>query len=79
MSTHRTGMSAARVPRRRRASSKDWSFFEFVAVLFIIGIVLELLFVSLSNAGGLGWLWVLPGMAALIGIVWLVAREPANL
>ncbi|HYT01113.1 MAG TPA: hypothetical protein VEO20_10685 [Thermoplasmata archaeon] len=71
-------MSAARV-LRRRTSSKDWSFLEFVAVLFVIGIVLELLFVSLSNAGGLGWLWVLPGLTALIGIVWLVAREPANL
>ncbi len=70
---------ANRTPRRRRTYRRDWSFFGFVALLFAIGILVEMLEVTASRSGGIGWLWILPGVTMLIGLMWLVAREPANL
>lgn len=65
--------------RRRRWTRRDWAFVECVAVLFGLGLVLELLDLSAAKSGGIGWLWILPAIASLVGIMWLVAREPANL
>jgi len=62
-----------RVPRRRRF---DRSFLELVGVLFILGIVFELLYLSVPKAGGTWWLWFVPGMIALLGLLWLVSRAP---
>jgi FtsH-binding integral membrane protein len=62
-----------------RQTMRNRSFLEVVAVLFGIGLILELLTVALSISGSPEWLWFVPGIAALIGVMWLVSREPANL
>ncbi len=71
--------AAMRAQRRRRTTRRDWSFVEFAAIMFVLGLALELLYVSNAPSGGVGWLWLLPGIAALIGFVLLAAREPTNL
>jgi uncharacterized membrane protein len=63
---------------RRLRRRRDLSFFEFVAVLFVLGMLLEMLFVSAPLTGA-GWLWMLPTILGLVGILWFVAREPTNL
>jgi len=63
---------------RRLRRRRDLAFFEFVAVLFVLGVLLEMLFVSAPLTGA-GWLWMLPTILGLVGILWFVAREPTNL
>lgn len=65
-------------PTPRRAM-RNRSFLEVIAVLFGLGVILELLAVALWKTGEPGWLWILPGIAMLLGMMWLVSREPANL
>lgn len=62
-----------------RQAMRNRSFVEVIAVLFGLGVILELLAVAFSKTGEPGWIWFLPGIAMLLGIVWLVSREPANL
>ena len=64
---------------RVRQTLRNRSFLEAIAVLFGLGLVLEFLLVALSKTGEPGWLWFLTGIAALLGVMWLVTREPANL
>ncbi len=47
--------------------------------LFLLGLMLEMLYVFRGASGGFEWLLVLPGIAALVGLIWLVSREPVNL
>ncbi len=54
------------------------SFLEVVAILFVLGLILESV-VLLSGSGVSPWTWALVDVAALIGLVGLMSREPANL
>jgi hypothetical protein len=68
----------ARELRRRKRARRNYAFFEFVIVLFGLGILLEMLVVSAPSLNT-GWLWMLPSILGLVGILWFVAREPTNL
>ncbi|HYY47438.1 MAG TPA: hypothetical protein VFA17_01985 [Thermoplasmata archaeon] len=68
----------ARELRRRKRARRNLAFFEFVIVLFGLGILLEMLVVS-APSWDTGWLWMLPSILGLVGILWFVAREPTNL
>jgi len=65
--------------RRKARRRRDWSFIEFTVTLFLLGLMLELLYVFRGTSGGFEWLLILPGVAALVGLIWLVSREPVNL
>jgi len=62
-----------------RQTMRNRSFLEVVAILFGLGLTLEFLAIPLLKNGAPGWLWILPGIATLLGVMWLVSREPANL
>jgi hypothetical protein len=68
----------ARELRRRKRARRDLGFFKFVIVLFVLGVLLEMLVVS-GGALGMGWLLMLPTILGLVGILWFVARQPTNL
>ncbi|HEX9339595.1 MAG TPA: hypothetical protein VF992_00245 [Thermoplasmata archaeon] len=72
---------AAWMPQRRRKSrkSQDRAFIEFAVTLFLLGLMLELLYVFRGRSGGFEWMLALPGVAALVGLIWLVSREPVRL
>ncbi len=72
---------AAWISRRARTSrrNRDWAFIEFAVTLFLLGLMAELLYVFRGRSGGFEWLLVLPGVAALVGLIWLVSREPVRL
>lgn len=72
-------VATTRSPLGRRRSRIDRSFVEVVGVLFLLGLGLEVAYLSVPRSGGISWLWFVPGLLALFGILWLVAREPANL
>lgn len=65
--------------RRSRRTPRNWSFIEMIVFLFFLGLILEILVLFVLKSAGFGWLWILPGIATLVGLMWLVAREPANL
>ena len=62
-----------------RQTLRNRSFLEAIAVLFGLGVILEVVLVALSKTGEPEWLWFLAGIAALLGVMWLVTREPTNL
>jgi hypothetical protein len=68
----------ARELRRRKRARRNFAFFEFVIVLFVMGVLLEMLIVT-GGGSGAGWLWMLPTILGLVGILWFVARQPTNL
>jgi len=47
--------------------------------LILLGLFLEVLFLFVLNSAAAEWLLVLPAVGTLLGLMWLVSREPANL
>jgi hypothetical protein len=70
---------AGRVWRRKWSTRRKWSFVEVVVPLILLGLFLEFLFLFVLNSAAVEWLLVLPAVATLLGLTWLVSREPANL
>ena len=70
---------ARRVWHRKWSTRRKWSFVEVVCPLILLGLFLEFLFLFVLNSAAMEWLLVLPAVATLLGLMWLVSREPANL
>jgi len=47
--------------------------------LILLGLFLEFLFLFVMKSAAVEWLLVLPAIGTLLGLMWLVSREPANL
>jgi len=65
--------------RRKWSPRRRWAFAEVVFPLILLGLFLEFLFLFVMNSGEVEWLLVLPAVGTLLGLMWLVSREPANL
>jgi hypothetical protein len=70
---------ANRVWRNKWSPRRRWSFVEVVCPLILLGLLLEFLFLFVLKTAAVQWLLILPAVATLIGLMWLVSREPANL
>lgn len=70
---------ASRVWRRKWSTRRKWSFLEVVLPLILLGLFLEFLFLFVMKTAAVEWLLVLPAVGTLLGLMWLVSREPANL
>ena len=70
---------ASRVWRKKWSARRRWSFVEVVCPLILLGLLLEFLFLFVLKAAAVEWLLLLPAVATLLGLMWLVSREPANL
>ncbi len=65
--------------RRKWSTRRKWSFLEVVLPLILLGLFLEFLFLFVMKTAAVEWLLVLPAVGTLLGLMWLVSREPANL
>ena len=70
---------SSRVLRSKWSTRRKRAFFEAVFPLILLGLFLELLFVFVRDSAAVEWLWILPAIGTLLGLMWLVSREPANL
>jgi len=70
---------ASRVWRNKWSARRRWSFAEVVGPLILLGLLLEFLFLFVLKTAAVQWLLILPAVATLLGLMWLVSREPANL
>ncbi|TLZ86606.1 MAG: hypothetical protein E6K02_05485 [Methanobacteriota archaeon] len=70
---------ASRVWRHKWSARRRWSFVEVVGPLILLGLFLEFLFLFVLKTAAVQWLLILPAVATLLGLMWLVSREPANL
>ncbi len=70
---------ASRVWRNKWSARRRWSFVEVVGPLILLGLLLEFLFLFVLRTAAVQWLLILPAVATLVGLMWLVSREPANL
>lgn len=65
--------------RRQWTTRRMRSFAEVVCPLILLGLFLEFLFLFVTSSAAVEWLLVLPAIGTLLGLTWLVSREPANL
>ena len=65
--------------RPKWSTRRKRSFLEVVLPLVLLGLFLEFLFASVRDSAAVEWLWILPAIGTLLGLMWLVSREPANL
>src|SRR3989454_732264 len=70
---------ASRVWRRKWSPRRRRAFAEVVCPLILLGLFLEFLFLFVLQSAAVEWLLVLPAVGTLLGLMWLVSREPANL
>jgi len=70
---------ASRMWRNKWSARRRWSFVEVVGPLILLGLLLEFLFLFVLKTAAVQWLLILPAVATLFGLMWLVSREPANL
>src|SRR3989449_11219025 len=79
MSIIRIVAEASRVWRRKWSPRRRWAFLEVVLPLILLGLFLEFLFLFVMNSAAVEWLFVLPAVGTLLGLMWLGSREPAKL
>src|SRR2546425_11965962 len=79
MSIIRIVAEASRVWRRKWSPRRRWAFLEVVLPLILLGLFLEFLFLFVMNSAAVEWLLVLPAVGRLLGLMWLVSRDPPNL
>ena len=72
-------MLVSRMTHATRRIHPNWSFIEVLVLLFFFGLALESFLVAFPISGVPIWLLILGNVAAIAGLMWLVAREPANL
>ena len=70
---------ASRAWRRKWSPRRKWAFVEVVSPLILLGLFLEVLFLFVMNSAAAEWLLVVPAVGTLLGLMWLVSREPVNL